>query len=216
MLSVIKKEKIKSKKNKNIKNLRKKVGVVFQFPEYQLFEESVEKDVAFGPKNFGVPEEEALKIAHKYLKIVGIKESYFKRSPFELSGGERRKVAIAGILALENDVLILDEPTSGLDRPSSKEIMGIVEKLHKSGKTIILITHDMYLVMKDASRVVILNNGLITYNGNPTEAFNKHLIEAPEIVEFIFKLNSKGFNIPLENIHSIQDLYPYLLRKTHE
>ena len=203
----------KKRHNKHIKDIRKKVGLIFQFPEYQLFEETVEKDVAFGPKNFGVSEEEAIKIAHKYLKLVGIKESYFKRSPFELSGGERRKVAIAGILALENDILILDEPTSGLDRPSSKEIMNIVDKLHKQGKTIMIVTHDMYLVMKYASRVILMKDGKVEYNGDPITAFTNKIIEPPELMDFILKLNSRGYDIPLDKIHSAKDLFPYLIRK---
>ena len=202
----------KKRHNKHIKDIRKKVGLIFQFPEYQLFEETVEKDVAFGPKNFGVSEEEAIEIAHKYLKLVGIKESYYQRSPFELSGGERRKVAIAGILALENDVLILDEPTSGLDRESSKEIMRIVDKLHKQGKTIIIVTHDMYLVMKFASRVILMKDGKVEFNGSPIEAFTNKVIEPPELLDFAMKLNAKGYNIPLENIHGSKDLFPYLIR----
>ena len=143
------------RKNKNIKQLRKHVGLVFQFPEYQLFVETVEKDVAFGPKNFGDKNEEALKKAHDALISVGLNEKYFKRSPFELSGGERRRVAIAGILAINPDILILDEPTAGLDANGADAIMSLVKKMHENGKTIILVTHDMELVMKYLSLIHI-------------------------------------------------------------
>ena len=120
----------KKNKNKNIKQLRKHIGLVFQFPEYQLFEETVEEDVAFGVKNFGIKGEEALDKAHKALLSVGLDESYFKRSPFELSGGEKRRVAIAGILAIEPDILVLDEPTAGLDPKGVNEIMYLVSQMH--------------------------------------------------------------------------------------
>ena len=125
------------RKNKKMNLLRKEVGLIFQFPEYQLFEETVLEDVGFGPRNFGASLQEANKKAKEALSQVGLDISYYDRSPFELSGGERRKVAVAGILALDPDVLILDEPTAGLDYQASKEMMELVEKLHQKGKTII-------------------------------------------------------------------------------
>ena len=139
----------KKRKNKNIKQLRKHLSLVFQFPEYQLFEETVEKDVAFGLKNFGYKDKEALEEAHKALIAVGLDEKFFTKSPFELSGGERRRVAIAGIIAINPDILVLDEPTAGLDLKGAKDIMSLVEKMHKDGKTIIVVTHDMQLVMME-------------------------------------------------------------------
>ena len=128
-------------KNKDIRQIRKRVGLVFQFAENQIFEETVLKDVAFGPKNFGVSEEDAEKIAREKLALVGIDESLFDRSPFELSGGQMRRVAIAGILAMEPAILVLDEPTAGLDPLGRKELMNLFKKLHQSGMTIVLVTH---------------------------------------------------------------------------
>ena len=127
----------KNRKSRKLRGLRQRVGLVFQFPEYQLFEETVEKDVAFGVKNFGVKGEEAIKRAHEALKQVGLDESYFKRAPFDLSGGEKRKVAIAGILAIDPDILVFDEPTAGFDPQSSKDLMNLITEFHNNGKTII-------------------------------------------------------------------------------
>ena len=155
----------KKKKNKNIKKLRKHLAIVFQFPEYQLFEETVEKDVAFGLKNYGVKEPEAIKQAHEALKEVGIDESFYKRSPFELSGGEKRRVAIAGIIALNPDILVLDEPTAGLDPLGSKIILSLIEKFNKEGKTIILVTHDMNIVLNYSDHVIVMNDGRVAFEG---------------------------------------------------
>ena len=127
----------KKKRSKKLYQVRRKVGLVFQFPEYQLFEENVEKDVAFAPKNFGASKEEALAAAHEALKRVGLGENFYKRSPFELSGGEKRRVAIAGILAFHPDILVVDEPTAGLDPRGASEMMDLFETVHKSGTTVI-------------------------------------------------------------------------------
>ena len=161
----------KNRKSRKLRGLRKQVGLVFQFPEYQLFEETVEKDVAFGVKNFGVKGEEAIKRAHEALKQVGLDESYFKRAPFDLSGGEKRKVAIAGILAINPDILIFDEPTAGFDPQSSKDLMNLITEFHNNGKTIIIITHDMDLVNTYTKRVVMLERGQVTFDGTPNELF---------------------------------------------
>jgi energy-coupling factor transport system ATP-binding protein len=202
------------KKNKNIKQLRKHVGVVFQFPEYQLFEDTVEKDVAFGPKNFGDDEETALNKARAAIKLVGLDETYFARSPFELSGGEKRRVAIAGILAINPDILVLDEPTAGLDPTGAKDIMDLVESLYLGGKTIILVTHDMDLVLKYATKVYVLKDGTITYEGSPINLFNEvdetHSIDVPMLYKFIRKLNENGFKIDLTKISNIDDLVSIL------
>ena len=198
------------KKNKNIKALRKHVGVVFQFPEYQLFEETVEKDVAFGPRNFGVKKEEALKKAHDAILSVGLDESFFTRSPFDLSGGEKRRVAIAGILAIEPDVLVLDEPTAGLDPIGQEDIMALVKKLHGEGKTIIFVTHDMDLVMKYASRAIVMQDGKVVFDGTPSELFSENreefAIEIPLLYRYIDELNKKGYKIDIKNIKSVDDL----------
>ena len=143
-------------KNKDIRQIRKQVGLVFQFAENQIFEETVLKDVAFGPQNFGVSEEDAEKIAREKLALVGIDESLFNRSPFELSGGQMRRVAIAGILAMEPAILVLDEPTAGLDPLGRKELMNLFEKLHQSGMTIVLVTHLMDDVAEYANQVYVM------------------------------------------------------------
>ena len=199
----------KKNKNKNIKQLRKHLGIVFQFPEYQLFEETVEEDVAFGVKNFGIKGEEAIDKAHKALLSVGLDESYFKRSPFELSGGEKRRVAIAGILAIEPDILVLDEPTAGLDPKGVNEIMSLVEQMHKSGKTIILVTHDMDIVLKYCQKVFVLNKGQLAFEGDPYELFSfdneKLSIEVPVLYELSRKLKDKGLSLDIQNIHSVDD-----------
>lgn len=200
----------KKRKNKKTKQLRKHVGIVFQFPEYQLFEETVEKDVAFGVKNFGVKNEEALNKAHAALLSVGIDESYFKRSPFELSGGEKRRVAIAGILALEPDILILDEPTAGLDPKGTEAIMGLVKKMHESGKTIILVTHDMDLVMKYCQKVFVLQEGKLAFEGTPSRLFeevtDEMSIEIPLLYQLAKKLKAHGLYLDIESIKHTKDL----------
>ena len=148
------------KKDTKLNPLRQRVGLVFQFPEYQLFEETVLKDIIFGPKNFKVPEEEAIKRAKEVIKLVGLDESYLERSPFNLSGGEKKRVSIAGILAMEPDILILDEPTSGLDPKGRDRLLDLFMDIHKrTNKTIIVITHDMNTVYQYASRVLVLNKG---------------------------------------------------------
>ena len=210
----------KKNKNKNIKQLRKHIGLVFQFPEYQLFEETVEDDVAFGVKNFGLKGDEALDKAHKALLSVGLDESYFKRSPFELSGGEKRRVAIAGILAIEPDILVLDEPTAGLDPKGVHEIMSLVEQMHKDGKTIILVTHDMDIVLKYCQKVFVLNKGQLAFEGNPNQLFalnNEELsIEVPALYELARKLKDKGIKLDIENIHSIDDFVKQYMGDKHD
>lgn len=198
------------RKNKNLKDIRKHVGMVFQFPEYQLFEETVIKDVAFGAKNFGYKENEAMEIAKKALEKVGIPESYYERSPFELSGGEKRRVAIAGILAIDPEVIVMDEPTAGLDPKGSKEIMDLLKEMHESGKTIILITHNMEHVIEYAKKVVVLDNGVITYEGCPKKLFesniNTGMIEVPMIYKFIEYCKSHNVDLDYSNISDIDSL----------
>ena len=161
----------KKKRTKKNKELRKKVGLVFQFPEYQLFEESVLKDVVFGPKNFGASKEEALAAAKEALALVGLDESFYERSPFELSGGEKRRVAIAGILACHPEYLIVDEPTAGLDPKGSQEMMDLFEDIHRKGTTIILVTHDMNLVLRYCDRVLVLEDGKLVADDKPSAFF---------------------------------------------
>lgn len=206
----------KNRKSKKLKGLRRHVGLVFQFPEYQLFEESVEKDVAFGLKNFGVKNEDALKQAHDALKQVGLDESYYKRQPFELSGGERRKVAIAGILAINPDILIFDEPTVGFDPSSSKDLMNLITEFHKQGKTIIVITHDMDLVRRYAQRVLLLEKGKLVFEGSPSELFefvkNYDRLEIPQVIRLAMKLKEKGADIDVNSIRRSDDLINEILK----
>ena len=207
----------KKRKNKNIKQLRKSLAIVFQFPEYQLFEETVEKDVAFGLKNYGFKENEALELAHKALAEVGIDKSFYKRSPFELSGGEKRRVAIAGIVALNPDILVLDEPTAGLDPKGSDIILNLIDKFNKSGKTIILVTHDMNIVLNKADHVIVLNKGQLDFEGTPSELFekdvSKYAIEVPELFRFCQILKSKGLDIDISRIKTLDDLINQLKEK---
>ena len=200
----------KNRKSRKLRGLRQRVGLVFQFPEYQLFEETVEKDVAFGVKNFGVKAEEAIERAHVALKQVGLDESYFKRAPFDLSGGEKRKVAIAGILAINPDILVFDEPTAGFDPQSSKDLMNLITELHNNGKTIIIITHDMDLVNTYTKRVVMLERGQVTFDGTPNELFayikGYDRLDTPSVIKVAEKLKEKGMDININEIHNNNDL----------
>ena len=211
------------KKLKNIKELRKGVGLVFQFPEYQLFEETVLKDVSFGPKNFGVSNEEAITLAKEALNLVGISEDLFEKSPFELSGGQKRRVAIAGIITLKPKVLILDEPTAGLDPQGSREMMKLFSKIHESGTTIIMITHDMDNVIRYASDVVVLSKGEVIKTCKPYElfldenVFSKLSIEEPLVITMAKRLNQNGYHIALEEVRDIASLaFQIQKEKKHE
>ena len=185
-------------KNKDIRQIRKQVGLVFQFAENQIFEETVLKDVAFGPQNFGVSEEEAEKIAREKLALVGINESLFDRSPFELSGGQMRRVAIAGILAMEPAILVLDEPTAGLDPLGRKELMNLFKKLHQSGMTIVLVTHLMDDVAEYANQVYVMEKGRLVKGGKPSDVFQDVVfmeevqLGVPKITAFCKRLADRG------------------------
>ncbi len=161
-------------KNKGLKEVRQYVGLVFQFPEYQLFEETVEKDIMFGPMNYGVSEEEARQRAHDVIKLVGLDEAVLQHSPFNLSGGQMRRVAIAGILAMNPDVLVLDEPTAGLDPQGQHEMMEMFKTLHQEyGKTIVLVTHDMNLVAQYAEEMIVMHRGVMKLKGTPQQVFKE-------------------------------------------
>ena len=185
-------------KNKDIRQIRKQVGLVFQFAENQIFEETVLKDVAFGPQNFGVSEETAEKIAREKLALVGIDESLLNRSPFELSGGQMRRVAIAGILAMEPAVLVLDEPTAGLDPLGRKELMNLFRKLHQSGMTIVLVTHLMDDVAEYANQVYVMEKGRLVKGGKPSDIFQDVVfmeevqLGVPKITAFCKRLADRG------------------------
>lgn len=194
-----------------LKPLRKKAGLVFQFPEYQLFEETIEKDIIFGPMNFGMNEESAKKIVREMLVKVGLDESYLERSPFELSGGQKRRVAIAGILAMEPDILVLDEPTAGLDPQGTKEMMRLFKDFQETGKSVIMVTHDMNQVLEYCDHAIVMNHGQIEKDCSVTELFNETeyleslSIDLPIITSFIHQLNKKGFHLPV-SIKSVDEL----------
>ena len=185
-------------KNKDIRQIRKQVGLVFQFAENQIFEDTVLKDVAFGPQNFGVSEEDAEQIAREKLALVGIDESLFNRSPFELSGGQMRRVAIAGILAMEPAILVLDEPTAGLDPLGRKELMNLFKKLHQSGMTIVLVTHLMDDVAEYANQVYVMEKGCLVKGGKPSDVFQDVVfmeevqLGVPKITAFCKRLADRG------------------------
>lgn len=189
-------------KNKDIKKIRKQVGLVFQFPESQLFEETVLKDVAFGPQNFGISKEEAERLAVEKLELVGISKEIFEKNPFELSGGQMRRVAIAGILAMEPEILVLDEPTAGLDPKGRRELMSLFKQLHKSGMTIVLVTHLMDDVANFADFVYVLEAGRVVLSGQPRDVFQKiefleeKQLGVPKITKFAQKLTDRGLHFP--------------------
>ena len=188
---------------KNLRKIRKNVAVLFQFSEQQLFETTVLKDIMFAPLNYGVTEEEAKLNAIELVKLVGLNEDYLEKSPFELSGGEMRKVALCGVLALKPKVLILDEPTVGLDYKSREDIMNLIKQLQqKTDMTIVLVTHNMDYVLKYADRIFVLNKGELDFSGTAEELFSnenvlkKNSLDLPEVLKLYGELKSKGVVIP--------------------
>ena len=186
----------------NMKELRSQVGLVFQYPEHQLFEVDVLSDVCFGPKNLGASKEEAERRAKEALRMVGMGEEYDKSSPFELSGGQKRRVAIAGVLAMEPEVLILDEPTAGLDPRGRDEILDQIERLQKErGITVILVSHSMEDVARYVDRMIVMNQGQVRFDGVPREVFRhgKELEEmglaAPQMTYLMQALKDKGADV---------------------
>ncbi len=204
-------------KGKEILELRKNVGLVFQFPENQLFEETVEKDVAFAPKNFGIAEKTALEQAHEALEMVGLGSEFYTRSPFDLSGGEKRRVAIAGVLAFKPSILVVDEPTAGLDPLGSAEMMNLFEKVHESGTTVILVTHDMSLVLSYCDSVIVMEDGRVAEISTPHELFSqdldKYSLEVPPFYRLIRRLNEKGAGIDPNAVHTLDELAATLAKK---
>ncbi len=209
---------VKKERTKDIKGLRKHVGLVFQFPEYQLFEETVEKDVAFGPKNVGLKEAEAIEKAHWALEKVGLGKSFFERSPFELSGGEKRKVAIAGILAMEPKVLVVDEPTAGLDPAAAKDTMALFKKINEEGATVILVTHDMDLVASYCDEVVVMEGGKVEAQCAPSKLFGHDLseysLQNPHIFDFALRLKKRGFDLDMSSIRTTEDLAKAIAKRS--
>ncbi|MCI9570760.1 MAG: energy-coupling factor transporter ATPase [Lachnospiraceae bacterium] len=186
----------------SLKELRSHVGLVFQYPEHQLFEVDVFSDVCFGPKNLGLEKEEIERRAREALQLTGLDESFYKQSPFELSGGQKRRVAIAGVLAMQPEVLILDEPTAGLDPRGREEILGLVARLHEEqGMTVILVSHSMEDVARYVSRLIVMNHGEKALDGTPKEVFRHYKeleamgLAAPQITYVVQALRERGIPI---------------------
>lgn len=201
-----------------MKTLRSKVGLVFQYPEHQLFEVDVFSDVCFGPKNLGLPQEEIESRAKEALSLVGLDESFYKQSPFELSGGQKRRVAIAGVLAMKPEVLILDEPTAGLDPRGRDDILGLVAELHKNqGMTIILVSHSMEDVAKYVSRLIVMNHGEKVYDGTPKEVFRHYKeletigLAAPQITYVVHALRERGIPVD-EDVTTVEEARDEILK----
>ena len=206
----------------DMKELRSKVGMVFQYPEHQLFEVDVLSDVCFGPKNQGLSGEEAEKKAKEALELVGLDASYYSRSPFELSGGQKRRVAIAGVLAMDPEVLILDEPTAGLDPRGRDEILGQIARLHREkGMTIILVSHSMEDVARYADRLIVMNHGQKVFDGAPKEVFRHYKelesmgLAAPQITYLVHDLREMGLEIDsdITTVEEARDAILTLWRK---
>ena len=191
----------------DMKKHRSKVGLVFQYPEHQLFEVDVLSDVCFGPKNLGLKKEEAIECAKNALALVGMDESFYKRSPFDLSGGQKRRVAIAGVLAMKPEVLILDEPTAGLDPMGRKEILDLVKSLRdETGITIVLVSHSMEDVAEYVDRIIVMNKGMVMYDDVPKAVF-AHVEElediglaAPQMAYIVRALQKKGIQVEADAI----------------
>ncbi len=202
----------------DMKNLRRKVGLVFQYPEHQLFEIDVFSDVCYGPKNMGLEKDEVERRAREALLAVGLGEEYFKQSPFELSGGQKRRAAIAGVLAMQPEILILDEPTAGLDPKGRDEILHqIAELREKMGITVLLVSHSMEDVAEYVDRIIVMNRGSILYDDKPEKVFAhyKELEEvglaAPQVTYIMHELKDKGLNVG-ENVTTLDEAVEEILR----
>ncbi len=191
-------------KNTDLKALRQKVGLVFQFAEQQVFEETVAKDIAFGPKNLGLPPAEIEKRVKEATQMVGLPEDLLQRSPFELSGGQLRRVAIAGVLSMKPKILALDEPAAGLDPRGRDDILSHLKEMHKRGMTIILVSHNMEDVARLCDRLIVLDRGTLVTEGSPREVFSRTQfireigLKPPDVVALMEKLRSKGWDVPTD------------------
>lgn len=212
---------VKPKSKIKLKEIRKKVGLVFQFPEYQLFEDTVLKDISFGPKNFGKSKEEARNLALKASKDAGVAENLLEKSPFNLSGGQMRRVAIAGILASDPEILILDEPTVGLDPVGKEDLMRLLINLQEqTKKSIVMITHDMDNVARFAKRVIVMNKGNVVFDGAPQELFNeesildKYNLDLPVCAKYARALKERGL-IDYKDIPLTKEALLNLIKEVH-
>ncbi|MDR3595232.1 energy-coupling factor transporter ATPase [Clostridium sp.] len=207
-----------TEKKVKLTDVRKKVGLVFQYPEYQIFEETIAKDIEFGPRNLGLSDEEIHNRVVKAMEMVGLDyESYKDRSPFDLSGGQKRRVAIAGVVAMQPTTLILDEPTAGLDPKGRDDILAQISKLHKDyNMTIVIVSHSMEDVAKIAERIIVMNNGKIALQGNPAEVFKevdvleKIGLGVPQVTYLVRELRKKGFDLS-DDIFTIEEAKKELL-----
>lgn len=191
------------KRIKNVNQIRKKVGIVFQFSEYQLFEETIEKDIIFGPVNIGIPKAKAKEIAKEIIEVVGLNQDYLTRSPFELSGGQKRRVALAGILAMKPDFLVFDEPTAGLDPAGAKDMLNLFKQINASGTTVIIVTHNLDDVLEYTSRTIFIEKGKIVKDGatldvlSDIELLKEKEMQPPKLVSITNLINQKyQLNIP--------------------
>ena len=191
------------KRIKNVNQIRKKVGIVFQFAEYQLFEETIEIDIIFGPVNIGIPKAKAKEIAKEIIEVVGLNQDYLTRSPFELSGGQKRRVALAGILAMKPDFLVFDEPTAGLDPAGAKDMLNLFKQINASGTTVIIVTHNLDDVLEYTSRTIFIEKGKIVKDGttldvlSDIELLKEKEMQPPKLVSITNLINQKyQLNIP--------------------
>ena len=207
-------------KDFNMKSLRSKVGLVFQYPEHQLFETTVLEDVKFGPKNLGLDKLEVDLRAFEAIKQVGLSEKSYDASPFELSGGQKRRVAIAGVLAMKPEILILDEPTAGLDPRGRDEILDQIAKLHKEGLTVILVSHSMEDVAKYADRIIAINSGKIAFDGTPKEVFRHYKelermgLSAPQVTYVMQEMKDLGLPVDTD-VSTVEEAKEEILKAFH-
>lgn len=207
-------------KDFNMKSLRSRVGLVFQYPEHQLFETTVLEDVKFGPKNLGLGKVEVDLRAFEAIKQVGLSEKCYDDSPFELSGGQKRRVAIAGVLAMKPEILILDEPTAGLDPRGRDEILDQIAKLHKEGLTVILVSHSMEDVAKYADRIIAMNSGKVAFDGTPKEVFRHYKelermgLSAPQITYVMQEMKELGLNVDTD-VSTVEEAKEEILKALH-
>ena len=206
----------------DMKSLRSQVGLVFQYPEHQLFEVDVFTDVCFGPKNQGLSKEECGERAREALELVGFPEKYYRQSPFELSGGQKRRAAIAGVLAMRPQVLVLDEPTAGLDPKGRDDILDQIEHLHKeTGMTVILVSHSMEDVAKYVDRLIVMNRGEKMLDGTPKEVFTHYKelekvgLAAPQVTYIMHDLKEKGFRVRTD-VTTIEEAADEIMRSFHD
>lgn len=207
-------------KDFNMKSLRSRVGLVFQYPEHQLFETTVLEDVKFGPKNLGLSKVEVDFRAFEAIKQVGLSEKCYDDSPFELSGGQKRRVAIAGVLAMKPEILILDEPTAGLDPRGRDEILDQIAKLHEEGLTVILVSHSMEDVAKYADRIIAMNSGKVAFDGTPKEVFRHYKelermgLSAPQITYVMQEMKELGLNVDTD-VSTVEEAKEEILKSFH-